>query len=264
MLGKKRYRPNFDLPYPHPKQRATAGMVQRLNRQGLVPGGNTYRRRMTYRKSRGAPNEVKYFDQGVNASFVANAVTSTTPAYSQFNTIVGINRGDAANERVGNRIQLTSIDIRGLVGLPRESSSSDTVADWAAGPSQWRIIMYQDQQCNGALAPIASMLDLALVNANPVNAYNNLQYSGRFRILMDKFITLEPGAAVYNSVATKYVTTGNVKHFKKHIKCDIPITFVGDTGALTNLTTNNIGLIFCCNNNWHEQFEFRTRVRYTD
>lgn len=264
MIGKKRYRPDFDLPYRRPKQRVTAAMVQRLNQQGLVPGGNNYRSRMTYRKSRGTPTEVKYFDQGQNATYVTNPSTTTTPAYSQLTSLCAIARGDAANERIGNRIQIKSVDIRGLVGLPRESSTSDTVADWAAGPSQWRVIMYEDHQCNGAVAPIGSLLDLTLNNANAMNAYNNLQYSGRFKILMDKFITVEPGAAVFNSDSKRYVTSGSVKYFKKHIACDIPITYIGDTASVTNITTNNIGIIFICSNNWHEQFEFRTRIRYTD
>ena len=264
MIGKKRYRPDFDLPYTPPKQRASAAMVQRLNQQGLIPYGNNYKKRMAFRKSRGKPQEIKYFDHGVDATAITNAATATTPAYYQTNTIVGINRGDAANERVGNKINIKSIDIRGLIGLPRQSSTSDTTANWAGGPSQWRILVYQDMQCNGAVAPINSILDLTLTNANPSNAYNNLQYSGRFKILMDKFMTLEPGAAVFNSATSHYVTTGSAKFFKKHIICDIPITYLGESNSLTNITTNNVGILFICNNNYHELVQYRTRVRYSD
>jgi len=264
MIGKKRYRPDFDLPFNRPKQRVTAAMVQRLNQQGLVPYGNNYKKRMQYRKSRGTPQEVKYFDVGVDATAITNPSTSTTPAYSQYASICEVTRGDAANQRVGNKINIKSIDIRGMVALPRQTSVSHSVANWAAGPSKWRILMYQDMQCNGAVAPIGSVLDLTISNANPSNAFNNLQYSGRYKILMDKFMVLPPGAAVFNSDNKNYVTSGSAMQFKKHIACDIPITYIGDTASITNITTNNVGILFICNNNYHELVEFRARIRYTD
>ena len=95
MIGKKRYRPDFDLPYNPPKQRYSAAMVQRLNQQGLVPHGNNYKKRMQFRKSRGTPVEVKYWDVGLDATTIANAATATTPAYSQITSICAIPRGDA-------------------------------------------------------------------------------------------------------------------------------------------------------------------------
>ena len=77
-------------------------------------------------------------------------------------------------------------------------------------------------------------------------------------------MTLEPGAAVFNSATSHYVTTGSAKFFKKHIICDIPITYLGESNSLTNITTNNVGILFICNNNYHELVQYRTRVRYSD
>lgn len=264
MLGKRRFQPNYDLPFRAPKQRVTAAMVQRLNQQGLVPNGNNYKARMSYRKARGAPQEVKYWDVGLDSTTLTNAATATTPAYAQITSICALARGDAANQRVGNKIHIKSIDFRAVCGLPRQSSTSDTVTSWAAGPANWRIIIYHDTQCNGAVAPINSILDLTLSNANPTNAYNNLQYSGRYKILMDKFFIVPPASVVWNTSTSKYIATGTVRRVQKHIECSIPITYVGDTADITNVTTSNIGILFIAQNNNHEVFEFRSRIRYTD
>ena len=45
---------------------------------------------------------------------------------------------------------------------------------------------------------------------------------------------------------------------------DIPITYLGESNSLTNITTNNVVILFMCNNNYHELVQYRTRVRYSD
>ena len=264
MLG-KRMRPDYELPYRRPKQRVTAGMVQRIRRANMASGPRIVGRApplSNYRQSRGTPTEIKYFDTGHTGQTIANVSTTTVPAYTQVSTICDVAKGDGANQRVGNKINITQITIRGGLSVARNSNTSET--NIIADPGQFRVVLYQDMQCNGAVAPITSILDCALVSSNSSNAFNNLQYNGRYKILMDKFITVDNGQLVFNSDDKKFVFGGAFKFFKKHIKCDIPVTFVGDASSITNLTTNNIGILFIANEQTHHATEYRARIRYSD
>jgi hypothetical protein len=70
-----------------------------------------------------------------------------------------------------------------------------------------------------------------------VYAFRNLQNSSRFAILYDKTYSINCGGGISTSFGE------NVKGLKINIKCNIPIEYNASTPAITDLNSNNIGIL---------------------
>jgi hypothetical protein len=142
---------------------------------------------------------------------------------------------------------LTSIHIRGDINIPANATASNT-SDVA------RFIVYWDKQCNGAAATMADILDTSVTN--DVYAFRNLQNSSRFAILYDKTYSIACGGGISTSFGE------NVKGLKINVKCNIPIEYGASTGAITDLKSNNIGILAVARDGIADT-AFVCRVRFT-
>lgn len=163
-----------------------------------------------------------------------------------------IPQGATTSERVGHKCTIVSIHMRISQFVTSSAVPGDT------GDAH-RIIVYLDRQCNGAAATPSNIL-AAAVN---INAFNNIENSSRFRILLDKVSSIHTtaggiGPGVDGTSPRYLLRTWNKK-------CRIPLYFSGATGQITELRSNNIGvLIVSADANANCVVAYTARVRYTD
>lgn len=193
----------------------------------------------------GAGGELKFKDTTYSASAPATTGTITN------NTLVGtIAEGTGESERIGRKITVRSVFVKGWVYLPSGTtlnSSGDIV----------RIIVYQDKQANGAAATVANILD-----STDVLSFMNLENSLRFRILKEKVIAVNTmGLGAFTGPT--YGVAEKFTHFKMAIKCNMPIEFKGNTPSVADLTSNNIG-IMAISESAVATLQYYVRVRYKD
>lgn len=120
-------------------------------------------------------SELKFFD----TTLATTAITSAGIIVN--NTLNAMVEGSDYNNRIGRKVTVTKIHLRGNCTLP--SSATATLANLVVG---MRIILYMDKQCNASAATVASILQTA-----DEKSYNLLENSERFQILKDWYFTLE-------------------------------------------------------------------------
>ncbi len=212
-------------------RRATARMVtQRVAAARAVPTG-----------------ELKFHDIDVD-----DAVVSASGTIQNSGSINLIAQGVTESERIGRKCVIKSINWRMTLDNPTFDAqgvpnSGETI----------RTIMYLDRQANGATATVTNILEVA-----NLHSFNNLSEKNRFLILFDKFIDLNYGAMASDGagVVSGSEVVVSDSFFKK---CNIPLEFSAGTGALTEIRSNNIGVL-SISRNGQGGFNSKVRLRFTD
>lgn len=174
--------------------------------------------------------EVKFFDVTLDDATVDNAGTVT-------DSINKIAQGTTEVQRDGRKCTISSIDWKYDLRLPER----DAVATPEA-PDVVRVIMYVDKQANGATAAVTDILETA-----NYQSFYNLANSQRFRILCDKTHNMNysnlasDGAGVVSS-------SGVVRSYTFHKSLKLPLEFSATTGAITEIRSNNIGVLLISRN----------------
>jgi len=196
-----------------PAARGRRGAYRRRVAAGYTRTGGYYGR------FTGPNKELKFFDTAL--SFTVDN-TGEVPATGQ---LALIPQGDTESTRDGRMAYVKSIQIRGVA----------TFAPGAAAVASCNgfIDVVVDTQTNGAAAAVTDVL----TSNNMGTALVNIANSARFKILKRFKWSFNPAAG-----ATTALNTVSSK-FDFYKKCDIPLTFNGTTGAITELRSNNIFLL---------------------
>ncbi len=197
-----------------------------------------------YGRYSGRGGELKFFD-----TTRADTAMGSSGAIANLSLNL-IPQGVTESERVGRKCRIRSLVMRGEMVQP-------TTTDVAAAGAKGRVIIYVDKQCNGATAAVLDILDTATVNS-----FRNLANSGRFQILMDKTYNMSVRASAGNGTANDTAEWLVPWSFFKST-CDIPIEFDNTTGAITEVKTNNIGVLTIANEG-ATLFGYIARVRFSD
>ncbi len=198
-----------------------------------------------YGRYSGRNAELKFHDVDLNDAVVSNTA-AVTP------TINIIAQGVTESQRIGRKCTIKSINWRYYITLPLQ----DAVALPVTGDTL-RMILYLDKQANGATATSAGILE-----SDDWQSFRNLANSGRFQVLLDKDHTINyrcmnsDGAGLTSQ--SQVVTLGS---FYK--KCNIPVEFDSTTGAITEIRSNNIGLLLISSQGICG-FESKFRLRFSD
>lgn len=191
----------------------------------------------------GAKKEIKFIDS-TNTHL---ALTSAGVIRSSLHNLV---QGVAEEQRVGRKVNLTSINFSYTIRLQlviNSAEASDVV----------RIIVYQDKQCNGAAATVFDLLETA-----DVLSHRNLRNVGRFNFLMDRSHNVQLTSAVGDGTTNAY--GAYIKKFTFNKKVSIPIEFDGAAGVLTEIQSNNIGIMFMSHLSGATDVITDVRCRYSD
>ncbi len=226
-----------------PTTPATRGRFARY--RGTVARGYTRRSGFYGRFGDNGGGELKFHDVDLDDANVATAGTIVP-------TINIIPQGTTEIQRIGRKCTIRSIAWRYRVFLPEQDAvmtpaSSDMI----------RVILYVDKQTNGATATVTGILRTA-----DFQSFNNLVNTRRFQILLDKSIDMNyltlasDGAGVVSQGGTQ-------KDFTFFKKLNLPIEFDAATGALTEIRSNNLGVLLISSGAVCG-FDSKIRLRFSD
>jgi len=140
--------------------------------------------------STGESAELKWWDHGQDLTALDTAPGSGSPALYHVQSLNQMAAGDEGNQRNGNKIQIKKFNLRIKVGVDPNSDSSNS--NIVANAHTFRIVVYVDTNPNGAAPAIDEIFENAPANEGQLYDYNKLSSTGRFKILIDKFIVVPP------------------------------------------------------------------------
>lgn len=197
-----------------------------------------------YGRYRGGPGEVKFHDIDIDDAVITAGVNVT-------DSVNKIAQDTTEVTRIGRKCTITKISWRFECTLPELNAQTGHAAGDVV-----RILLYVDKQCNGATIASTDLLESA-----DYQSFNNLANKGRFRTLMDKTYDLNylAGSGITASTdAADYRISGS---FYKD--CKIPIEFDSVAGAITEIRSNNIGVLLMSRNGTAGFFS-KMRLRFDD
>lgn len=162
-------------------------------------------------------------EQKVVDTAQANYACDTTGSVTLLN---GVANGALFTERIGRKICMTSVQIRGLI-YPQDTITTDNA---------FRVMIVYDSQPNGALPAVTDVL-LAATATSMLNLNNR----DRFKVLMDK-----QGVCGAQDTATATATFNRnpgVINVKKWLKLNHETVFDGATAAIGDVQTGSLFLL---------------------
>ncbi len=229
-----------------PSKRARAGIAYATRRYKARTGrgqGVAFGPALRGRYAGVALPELKFHDVDLD-----DAVVTTGAAIT--GTVIIIPQGVTEKQRVGRKCTIMSIGWRFQIRLPAgttEGTTSDTV----------RVMLYLDKQCNGATAAVAQILE-----TDDFQSFNNLANKGRFRTLMDRTFSLSsPSGGTSAAGVDQFGEMVMDDSFYK--SCSIPIEYDSTAGALTEIRSNNIGVLLISSDGLCA-FVSKFRFRFSD
>ncbi len=213
------------------------------------------RARAAYAPKRAAPyygayasrsGELKFHDVDLDDAIISGAGNIT-------DSINKIAQGVTENTRVGRKCTLKSV-------LWRYQLAVDEAIDGAtpAQSDSIRVILYLDKQANGATAAVTDILE-----SDDFQSFRNLANSGRFTILMDRVHTLNYVTLTSTQNADTFDSSQMLVDKQFYKKCNIPLEFSGTAGAITEIRSNNLGVMLMGLNNT-ARFGSKFRLRFSD
>jgi len=187
--------------------------------------------------------ELKFHDLDIDDALVATGGTIAE------DSVLTIAQGDGESERIGRKCTVKKIYWRYDIELSASLDKDDTT-------DVVRVLLYLDEQCNGATAGVTDILE-----TNDYQSFNNLANNTRFKTLLDKTYSLTAASGAGNGTADdfgKFVISDSF-----YYNCDYPIEYDNSatTGAIATMRSNNIGVLLLsrsglCN------FASKMRVRF--
>lgn len=216
-----------------------------------IQQSKTKRRRSAYHpkmKYATKSPEIKFYDFSKTATTLATTGTLTTASCHL------IAQGVDESQRIGRKICLTKIMLRGYIKIPGQTAIADAA-------NRVRIIIFHDRQANKNATAINGS---ALLQNDSIDDFRNLDNSKRFKFLVDDTILLNTMSGGGNGTADRFAEVQ--QQFSYYKDLNVTVNFDSTLGAITELTENNIGIIVWCDafTTTAPQIIYKGRVRYTD
>lgn len=221
--------------------RASRPMMKSTSLKGYARTGGYYGR---YAPVNPGSMELKFHDVDLDDAVIAAGANVTA-------SINLIAQGVTESTRVGRKCTIKAINWRYSVTLPSINAGTGT----AEGDTV-RVILYLDKQANGATAANTDVLESA-----DYQSFNNLANKGRFKIMHDKTYSLNYAALGSDGTTMDAAAVRCDDAFYK--KMSIPIEFDSTTGAITEIRSNNFGVLLCSANGV-AGFASKFRLRFSD
>jgi len=215
-----------------------------------------------------AITEHKYYDTELSGGAVNQIITtwaSTEEDPTTINTLFAPVMGTNFNQRIGRKVQVKSIRIRGFINVAKQTNQVASNEGTCI-----RLIIFQDQQTNGTQAQgeqvILSSNDLGSVAGPAISMFQNAENFGRFRVLKDKTYRLQDPNFSWDG--TNMEVNGLVIPFKYTFKFrkPVPVQFnQGNAGTIADVVTNSWHVL-CAQNDVDLQatVNYKCRVMYVD
>lgn len=188
--------------------------------------------------------ETKYFDTLLSDSALTASTNWTGTEHNPTvqGTLFVPNQGTAINNRVGRKVAVQKIKIRGILNVPAQADQTGLDSSAVV-----RLVLVQDKQSNGGQMQGEELMQApATATARLANqSFQSLANFGRFRVLKDMSIKLEQPQAV-SDAANNYDSGGYTKPFKISINFRKPVIVhfnATDGGTFADIVDNSFHLI---------------------
>lgn len=206
------------------KRKALSSMEVPFKRRKAVPAAKKV-----------STEELKFYDTSLAATTLPATVTSAEFDPATVLTLSAPAQGDGPSDRDGKRIVIKHVTVKGHV-------RSDGVPDTTL--KQWNrvhIALVLDKQSNGAQENSEDVYTAPGAGAL-VNAFRNLQYSARFKVLASKTISFDTPNAIWDGAAVD--NGGQSATFVFDKKLNLPVTFTTGTSAgIANVIDNSLHIV---------------------
>lgn len=183
-------------------------------------------------------NEHKFLDTH-HADQVLEAVADN--ATTVFSSVVNIPAASGESGRAGRRVTIRAINIRFYFQMSSRDATS--TLETVVGGAVFRLLVVWDKQANGQAATYDDVTENA-GDGLKLLQFNNLSNKNRFHVLRDRFVTVMSRTTDEISSGLFQIQPTGSEIFSLYKKCAIPIEYSGDSGALADISSNNI-LVFC-------------------
>ncbi len=191
------------------------------------------------------PNEIKYFDTTKAATALVASVDWTGTEFdpATFNTLCVPKKGTNINERIGRKISVMKIKIRGMIVCAAQANQTATDAATVI-----RLALVQDMQTNATQMQGEQVFKAPSTAAAPnaVVTWRSLDTFGRFNILKEKFFTIQNPNLSWDG--TNMEQNGIVRTFKlsHNFKKPVDVNFnAADGDTVADIVDNSFHVI--CN-----------------
>lgn len=210
------------------------------------------------------PSMVPYGTRGWSYNTIEKKVQDIAVATYQVNTTGSFTLlcipvvGADMNARVGRKINIKSVYIRGYVGLQAALLST---ADSEIPPQQARMIVFADMQPNAAAPAVTDLLN----TATPAS-HLNLNNRDRFKILADKIFTFDSYINVSTATQSRAGVGVNCLRVKCYKKMNLETIFNAvNGGSIADITSGALYMFWIGSQAASDANAIvGTRVRYTD
>ncbi len=204
------------------------------------------RRRQPFRRTpySGFQAELKFHDVNVTDASIAQ---NGTVVQTSCNLIP---QGVTEVTRIGRRCCIKQLHWRFTITF-------GGTADTATADESIRVLLYLDKQANGAAAAVTDILE-----TDNFQSFNNLANRTRFRTLFDRTFDINANGAAGDGTTND--TAAKDYNFNVHLKMNHVIEFNSTAGAITEITSNNIGVILLAKNGSVAIFDSKMRLRFSD
>jgi hypothetical protein len=143
-----------------------------------------------YIRNKYRDSELKNYDGELyNYSVSVNTFASSACPPSGETSLTGVTKGDGATDCIGRRYLMKSLHLRGVMRYQPTATE--------AQQRRSRLIVFIDTQTNGSPSgSLASLLSEPTNSQNYVNAYQDLGFSYRYKVLADRYFTFRPAANI--------------------------------------------------------------------
>lgn len=210
-----------------------------------------------YGRFSGANAEQKFFDVSCSVPDIDQITGALVPSINI------VQQNTKENGRIGRKITIRSVQLSGFCG-----------SGYSSRPTQIRVALVLDKQCNGAAATVGAVYENQGTVGSPIynsTSFRNLENLDRFVILMSKTFLVQP-LAVSTSTLGGAVTTTNTASNSTHRldafkRVNIPVIFsdLPATSDITSIRSNNLFLVYTSlDASSSNDVILNTRIRFTD
>lgn len=241
---------SFSLATPRSAKRYRGAVVGALPRAA-------YRGRLRRRNIRTAGFlgiEKKFVDYAVSSqAIVATASSAESDPGAGVNCLNAIGQGDGESQRDGRKAVIKSVFIRGMISKGIDSDQADAKNGYLV-----RILVVHDKQTNAAQLNSEDVLDDG--STTKIMAPYNMQYTQRFKVLMDRTYRLNPTNSQTDGANTGSVGWQAVP-FKFYKALNMPCTFVANNATIADIADNSLHVIALANTTGLT-LNYESRVRF--
>ncbi len=199
--------------------------------------------------------EKKFFDTQVVDGAMAATWTIAEPATTALSAVA---QGDGESNRDGRVYLIDSVFIKGFIEVPLVEDTVNPQGDILT-----RFVLVHDKQTNGACTFAATdVMDGG--QTDDYNAFRNLQFTQRFKVLSDKKVKMYVTQSETNAGAQNLYSHGRMQTpFKMQYVFNPPlkVTMSGTTADIANVVDNSLRFI-SVTTDASSTLNYQSRVRF--